>query len=95
MLGYLGREQLFNCKGEIIMKKTKFLQLLRDTLESEDIELIEDTNLTDLDEYDSLAILNLIAFVDKHFQMQLSKNQLRSISTVKSLMDIIGLERFS
>ena len=77
------------------MEKDKFLQLLRETLEIENEELAEDTNLSALDEFDSLAVLNLIAFIDEHFQMRLTENQLKSISTVKSLMKVIGSERFT
>jgi len=48
------------------IKKEKFLDSLKEALEVEDDETFTmDTNLKDLEEYDSLSVLVIVALVDK------------------------------
>lgn len=76
------------------MKKSIFLQKLQEALEADDIELTEETNLQELEDFDSLAIMNIIALVDSHFNVILPDVELEKITTVKSLMKLIGIEKF-
>lgn len=47
------------------MKKSEFYDILTDTLEIESVDKIDaSTELTSLEEYDSLAVLSLIAMID-------------------------------
>ena len=77
------------------MKKQDFLNELKISLEFENINLKEETNLREMEEYDSLAVMSVIAFIDDKFSKKLSGQQLASITTVKSLMELIGIENFS
>lgn len=77
------------------MKKNDFIKELCDVLELDDSESItEDTLLPDLPQYDSMAGLALIAMADQHFGKSLSPQELRDITTVRSLMETIGEENF-
>jgi acyl carrier protein len=76
------------------MKKDVFLNELAEVLEVEDMELTEETNLNDLEEYDSLAVMSLVAFIDENFDKKLSAAQFTDVTTVKSLMKLIGLKNF-
>lgn len=76
------------------MKVSEFLEELKDRLELEDVELNEDTNLKDLEEYDSLSVLSIIAMIDENFEKKLSAQDFQSITTVKSLMELIGMDSF-
>jgi acyl carrier protein len=76
------------------MRKTRFFNELQQALELEEIELQEDTNLKGLDDYDSLAVMSLVSFIDEHFDMSFSAQQLQNITTVRSLMELIGIETF-
>jgi acyl carrier protein len=76
------------------METAVFLKKLQAYLEVEE-ELHPDTILQELDNYDSLSALTIIALVDEEFNMTLNGNQLKSITTVKSLQDLIGIEKFS
>jgi acyl carrier protein len=72
----------------------QFLEELKELLElSEDLEL--NTDLKSLDEFDSMAIMTLVAFLHKSFKMQFNARQLNSITTVQSLVDLIGADNFS
>jgi acyl carrier protein len=76
------------------MKVYKFIEILKETIEIESTELTEETNLLSLPEYDSLAVMSLIALIDEHFNQNLTAAKLATISTVKSLIELIGLENF-
>jgi len=76
------------------MKTNKFLSELSETLELEEIELNLHTNLKDLEEFDSLSVLSIIAMIDEQLGKRLSGNDFNSITTVKSLMELIGMESF-
>ena len=76
------------------MKKDSFFKEFAEYLEFEDVELKEDTNLNSIDEYDSLAQMSIIAFADEKFNIKLSAEQLRNITTIKSLMELIGMNNF-
>lgn len=76
------------------MKKEEFIQELEEILEIEDSKIEMKTNLKDLKEFDSLSILSIIALLDEKFGKALTAEQLNSITTVESLMELIGLENF-
>jgi len=76
------------------MKINEFLGLLEETLEMSDGSLYLETNLKDLEEYDSLAVLSIIAMIDEKFGKSLSAQDFNEISDVKSLVKSIGEENF-
>jgi|AntAceMinimDraft_3_1070362.scaffolds.fasta_scaffold44631_1 acyl carrier protein len=71
-----------------------FIEKLEHALEIEDEHLTENTNVKELDEYDSLSLLSIIAMIDESFKKKLSSEEFKSITTVKSLMLMIGEENF-
>ena len=75
------------------MKKQEFINKLKEELEVE-IEVTIDTSIKDLDECDSLGAMILIAFVSDSFGVTLSADDIKNISTFKSLIERIGLEKF-
>jgi len=77
------------------MEKSEFIEELKDALEidaSEDIT--EETNLRDLVGFDSLGVIVIIAMIDQSFGKQLSSSDFQKITTVGSLIKIIGEENF-
>jgi acyl carrier protein len=77
------------------MKKAEFFTQLHEYLEIESIATLNEiTNLKALEEYDSLMIMTIIAFIDENFATKLTATQLNSITTVKDLMDLIGAGKF-
>ena len=79
-----------------MMKKEEFIKELKDALEieDEDNEITLETDIRYVEEYDSLSVLAIIAMIDKNFNKQISSLELTKITTVKSLMDLIGEEYF-
>ena len=77
------------------IKKEEFLDSLKETLEAEDDEtLTMDTNLKDLEEYDSLSVLVIVALVDKKYKKQISSSDFEKVTTINSLISLIGEEYF-
>ena len=77
------------------IKKEEFLNNLKEALEVEDDEtLTMDTNLKDLEEYDSLSVLVIVAMVDKKIKKQISSSGFEKVTTVNSLISLIGEEYF-
>jgi acyl carrier protein len=78
------------------MKKVEFFKALHEILEIESVPSFdENTDLKSLDEYSSLTIMIIIAFIDDNFSTKLTASQLNSITTVKSLMELVGIDKFS
>lgn len=78
------------------MKTENFINELKDALEieDEDQEITLETNLKELEEYDSLSVLSIIAMIDKNFGKQIPSVDFIKITTIKSLMDLIGKDNF-
>lgn len=77
------------------MKNEDFINELKEALEieNEDQEITLETNLKELEEYDSLSVLSIIAMIDKNFGKQIPSSGFAKVTTVKSLMNLIG-ERY-
>jgi acyl carrier protein len=78
------------------MKRDEFLKDLQEVLEIEDDVLSEDMNLKDMEsfEFDSMTIMALVAFIHEKFNLKFSAVQINSITTVSSLMELIGTDHF-
>jgi len=78
------------------MKTEDFVEELKDALEieDEDKEITLETNLKELEEYDSLSVLSIIAMIDKNFSKQIPSSDFVKVTTVSSLMELIGKEHF-
>ncbi|HON97914.1 MAG TPA: acyl carrier protein [Bacteroidales bacterium] len=75
------------------MTINEFLRQLTELLDIDD-ELTSDSNLKQYDEFDSMAIMSLVAFIHKNFGKQFSARQLNQIETVNSLIELIGKDNF-
>jgi acyl carrier protein len=76
------------------MKKTDFVKQLSEYCEFGNQNLTLDTNFKSIEEYDSLAVMSIIAFVDEKFKMKLTTIQLRQLKDFNSLISFIGLDKF-
>ena len=75
------------------MKKQKFFEELQELMET-DVIIEETTVLKNIPEFTSLAVLSVMAFIDEHFDKTLSAKEIYSITTIKSLMELIGSNQF-
>jgi acyl carrier protein len=75
------------------MKKTDFFNALKDILEV-DVNMTDGTNLRQIPEYDSMAVLSMIAFFDEKFQKKIEAEEFAKVTTISDLIGLIGADRF-
>jgi acyl carrier protein len=76
------------------MKKDIFFEELLECMEIEPEKINETTVFRELEDFDSMAIMSIVAFVDEKFEKSLAAEQLQNMKTVGDLMALIGMEHF-
>ena len=76
------------------MTKEDFIKLLQDELEYE-TELSGVTLIKELEEWDSMSAMILIGVIAQNFGVTLNANDIKAITTVDSIVGIIGSEKFN
>lgn len=70
------------------MKREEIIAELEEILDVEENSLNEDTNLVDMDEWDSIARLSVIIFLDEKFQKKITGEELKEIKIVSDILEI-------
>ena len=65
------------------------IALLEETLELDEGTLTADTELEDVDEYDSMAKLSLIVMMDDEFGVKLTGDVVKSFKTVGDILAVM------
>tara|TARA_B100000886_G_C20234726_1_gene412047 strand:- start:250 stop:483 length:234 start_codon:yes stop_codon:yes gene_type:complete len=76
------------------MKKQDFIKELSEQLELETVVTI-DSSIKDLDEWDSMSAMIIIAYVSDNFNIALNADDIESLTTFNSLIERIGKDKFS
>lgn len=76
------------------MNLQEFVTELKKELEFEE-SLTLDTKLKELDDWDSMSAMVLIGYVSENFNKNLTTDDLKKMTTINSLVDIIGREQFN
>ncbi|WP_348810470.1 acyl carrier protein [Flavobacterium maritimum] len=76
------------------MTKQEFILGLQEELELGTV-LSGNTNIKDLDEWDSIAVIVLIGYVSNEFDVILNLEDIEEMSSIDSLIQKIGLDKFS
>jgi len=72
------------------MTNQEKITLIEETLENDGGTLTENTQLSDVSEYDSMGKLTLIVLCDDEFNKKLTGEQIRNFVTVKDVLDFMG-----
>ena len=72
------------------MDKTEFLEKLQDVLERDE-EITEDMVLSDMDEWDSLAAMALMAFFNNTLNITLLPAEVREMKTISDIINKAGI----
>ena len=72
------------------MTQEEKIALLEDMLELESGALAPETELSSIDEYDSMAKLSLIVLMDDEFSKKLTGAQIREFKTVQDILNFMG-----
>lgn len=72
------------------MEANKFLELFADQFDDTDPSDIElSSNFRELEEWDSMVALMVIAMVDEEFNVKLSGDDIRSSNTVEDILNLV------
>lgn len=72
------------------MTQEEKIALLEDMLELDGGTLTSKTELSSIDEYDSMAKLSLIVLMDDECGKKLTGEQIRQFKTVQDILDFMG-----
>jgi acyl carrier protein len=75
------------------MNKNKFYKQLIDSCDLTAEDLNDQTLLEDIG-FDSLAVMTMIAFIDSKFNVVLTGKDFQELTTLYSLVEKIGIEKF-
>lgn len=67
----------------------KFINLFAETLEIESANISPETIFRDLEEWDSLAYLSVIAMIDEEFDVQIEGAEFKELKTIGDLINEI------
>lgn len=72
------------------MDKSKFIEHFTEALEIEDASNISvETEFRNLDEWDSLAYLNIIAMLDEEYDIQIENAEFKKLNTLADIISYI------
>ena len=67
----------------------KLNEVFRDVFDDESITVTDTTTANDIDDWDSLAHINLLAAIEQEFGMKFNMGQVVSMKNVGEMIDII------
>ena len=68
----------------------RFIELFKETLEIEENSISRDTIFRDLEQWDSMAFLSVIAMIDEEYDVVIEGNDFKELKTIGDLIDEIG-----
>jgi len=76
------------------MEIEDFIQLFAEQFdETEESEFKSETEFRQLEEWDSMVALMVIAMVDEEYNVKLSGDDIRNSNTIQDLMDVVASKK--
>lgn len=72
------------------MTESQFLREIEEILELDEGKLLGDEKLTNLEDWNSLAVVSFIAMVDEKVNLTLNARKIQDCTTVRDLMSLLG-----
>lgn len=69
--------------------KEKFLEVIKEAVDVESVEIELTDKLADFDAWDSMARLSLIALLDEHFEVEVTDAEFDKTETVQALFELV------
>lgn len=63
--------------------------IFRDIFDDDELVINRDTTANDIEDWDSLAQMNLIVAIEKHFKIHFKVNEIAELHNVGEMLDII------
>jgi acyl carrier protein len=68
----------------------KLITLFKEAIDSENDQITMDTKFRDLEEWDSLAALSVIAMLDEEYDMIIDGNKFQKLETLSEILNYIS-----
>ena len=67
--------------------------IFQDVFDDDNLLITDETNATDIEDWDSLAQIRLMAAIEKHFDVKFNFGELQSASNVGNILQLIKSKR--
>lgn len=67
----------------------KLLQIFREVFDDDRLETTRETSATDIEDWDSLAQINLVVAAEKTFDVKFTLDELAELNDVGDMLDLI------
>ena len=77
------------------MNTEKFIELFKEQFDffEEEFVIEEKTEFKNLDDWDSLVALSVIAMADEHYDVKISGDDIRNSTTVGEIMNLVATRK--
>lgn len=79
---------------ERIQVLNKLQEIVRDVLDNEEVVLQEETCMEDVEEWDSVAHMTVIAMLENEIGVQFDIDKIANAKTVKAMIDMVVENKF-
>jgi acyl carrier protein len=67
-------------------------EIFRDILDQPDLVLTRSSNATNVEDWDSLAHINLVTSIEKHYKIKFALGELQQLKDVGDMVDLIRVK---
>ncbi|MCQ2497589.1 MAG: acyl carrier protein [Lachnospiraceae bacterium] len=71
------------------MSDCEKLKIVEELLELESGSIKTDTKLVDIEEWDSLAVISLLAYLDTEYNKKITSSEVKKLVYIKDIMNLI------
>lgn len=69
--------------------KERLQEIFRDVFDDEELEITENTSAKDIEDWDSLAQINLIIAIEKEFGIKFNLEEISKLKTIGEILEMI------
>lgn len=71
--------------------KNDVQEIFRDIFDNEELIISNETNADDIEDWDSLAQMNLVVAIEKHFKIRFKVEEIANLHNVGEMLELIDL----
>ena len=72
--------------------KERLQEIFRDVFDDEELEIREEMSAKDIEDWDSLAQINLIIAIEKEFEVKFNLEEVSKLKNIGEMLELINLK---
>lgn len=72
--------------------KERLQEIFRDVFDDEELEIRDDMSAKDIEDWDSLAQINLIIAIEKEFRVKFNLEEVSKLKNIGEMLELINLK---